>query len=65
MAKKAARQFLELVDIAEACDVSTRTVRRWIARGDLKAVRLSARVLRVEVTEFERFIDRANSSGAA
>ena len=45
--------------------MSTRTVRRWIARGDLKAVRLSARVLRVEVTEFERFIDRANSSGAA
>lgn len=33
-------QMLNIVDVAEACRVSTKTVRRWIQSRDLPASRL-------------------------
>ncbi len=32
--------MLDIVDVAEACRVSEKTVRRWIQAGDLPAARL-------------------------
>ena len=37
--------------------VSTRTVRRYIADGQLDAVRLGRKTLRIKVDSIERFID--------
>lgn len=39
--------YLTAADVAEAVGVSTRTVLRWIDRGDLEAVRLPGGRLRV------------------
>lgn len=32
--------MLDIIDVAEACSVSEKTVRRWIRAGDLPAARL-------------------------
>jgi len=40
--------LLTTEDVAARCGVSARTVRRWIDRGELPAVRLSERLVRVE-----------------
>ncbi len=40
-----------------AVTVSTRTVRRYIAGGQLEAVRLGRKTLRLKVASTERFID--------
>lgn len=42
---------------ADALAVSTRTVRRYIAEGQLDAVRLGRKTLRMKVDSIERFID--------
>jgi len=47
-----------LPDAANVLAVSTRTVRRYIAGGQLEAVRLGRKTLRVKVDSMERFIDR-------
>ena len=41
--------------VAEALDVSPRTVRRWIAKGDLIAHRV-ARVVRVAAADLRTFL---------
>lgn len=40
-----------------ALAVSTRTVRRYIAEGQLEAVRLGRKTIRITVDSIERFID--------
>ena len=51
------RRLVSLPDTAEALAVSTRTVRRYIADGQLEAVRLGRKTLRIKVDSIERFID--------
>jgi excisionase family DNA binding protein len=46
-----------LVSLADALAVSTRTVRRYIAEGQVDAVRLGRKTLRIRVDSIERFID--------
>lgn len=46
-----------LVSLADALAVSTRTVRRYISDGQLDAVRLGRKTLRIKVDSIERFID--------
>ncbi|WAC55018.1 helix-turn-helix transcriptional regulator [Gordonia sp. SL306] len=58
-ASRARTRYLSLQDIAEELGISDRTVRRWIATGQLKAVRPSPRVIRVEASELDRFISAA------
>ncbi len=57
MATTITRRLVSLADAADALAVSTRTVRRYIADGQLEAVRLGRKALRVKVDSIERFID--------
>lgn len=50
-------RLVSLADAADALAVSTRTVRRYIADGQLQAVRLGRKTLRIKVDSIERFID--------
>lgn len=51
------RRLVSLADAADTLAVSTRTVRRYIADGQLDAVRLGRKTLRIKVESIERFID--------
>lgn len=51
------RRLVSLANAADALAVSTRKVRRYIADGQLEAVRLGHRTLRINVDSIERFID--------
>jgi len=52
------QEFLTVGDVAERLRVHPQTVRAWIARGDLGAVRIG-RTLRVRQTELQEMLDRA------
>jgi excisionase family DNA binding protein len=56
MAPKA-RQLVTLCEAAEILAVSVKTVRRYIAVGDLDAVRLGRRTIRVRVESLDELID--------
>lgn len=51
------RRLVSINGAADALAVSTRTVRRYIADGQLDAVRLGRKTLRLKVDSIERFID--------
>ncbi len=48
-------ELLTLVEVAGLCRVSVRSVRRWIAAGELTAHRLGRRI-RISATDLERFL---------
>lgn len=52
-----ARRLISLAQTAEILDVSIKTVRRYIAAGELDAVRLGRRTIRVRVESIDRLID--------
>lgn len=41
-------ELIGLQEAADQCDVSYRTVRRWVAEGRLNAVRVGPRLLKVD-----------------
>lgn len=47
--------LLTITDVAERCRVSTKTVRRWIERGELAAFRLG-RQWRISERDLKRFL---------
>lgn len=51
------RQLVTLCEAAEILAVSTKTVRRYIAAGELDAVRLGRRTIRFKVESLDRLID--------
>ena len=51
------RQLVTLCEAAEILAVSTKTVRRYIAAGELDAVRLGRRTIRIKVESLDRLID--------
>lgn len=51
------RRLVSLADAADALAVSTRTVRRYIAEGQLDAVRLGRKTIRIRIDSIERFVD--------
>lgn len=57
MTSTVTRRLVSLADAAEALSVSPRTVRRYIASGQLEAVRLGRKTLRIKIDSIERFID--------
>ncbi len=57
MAATINNQLVSLKDAADALAVTTRTIRRYIADGQLDAVRLGRKTLRIKVHSLDRFID--------
>ena len=53
--------LLTAAEVADLCRVTKTTVFRWVAAGDLEALRLGARVIRFRRTDLDRFIDAAAS----
>ena len=51
------RRLIFLTEAAEILAVSVKTVRRYIAAGDLDAVRLGRRTIRVRVDSLDELID--------
>lgn len=49
--------LLTVADVAKHCQVSHRTVRRWIAEGHLKVVRLG-RLIRIRRSDFSKFLNQ-------
>jgi len=56
MAAIYSQRLVTLRDAADALAISTRTVRRYISDGQLDAVRLGRKTLRVKVDSIERLI---------
>nr|WP_238555696.1 helix-turn-helix domain-containing protein [Gordonia amicalis] len=46
--------MLSLSQAATLLGVSTRTIRRWIAAGELPAARIGPKLLRIRVEDLER-----------
>ncbi len=46
-------EFVTLADAAERCNVSVRTVRRWIDSGHLRAYRVGPRTIRVVIEDLD------------
>lgn len=58
-ANRRERRHSELIGLQEAanyCDVSYRSIRRWIADGRLNAVRVGPRLLKVDAADLEAFL---------
>ncbi|MHB1063235.1 MAG: helix-turn-helix domain-containing protein [Georgenia sp.] len=53
----AVRRLVSLPGAAEILALSVKTVRRYIAAGELDAVRLGRRTIRVRVDSLDRIID--------
>ena len=51
------RRLISLAEAADTLGVSTKTVRRYIAAGDLDAVRLGRRTIRVKTESIDGLID--------
>ena len=51
-------EFLTVCDVAERLRVPTQTVRSWIVRGELRAIRIS-RTVRIRRADFEDMLERA------
>jgi excisionase family DNA binding protein len=56
-------ELLSVAEVAEKLKLNEQTVRNWIDRGELAAVRLGSRRVRIYASELGRFI--AESSAAA
>ena len=53
----AVRRLVSLPEAAEFLAVSVKTVRRYIAAGELDAVRLGRRTIRIRIDSLDRIID--------
>lgn len=51
------RRLVSLPEAADILGLSVKTVRRYIAAGDLDAVRLGRRTIRIKTDSLDRLID--------
>ncbi len=49
--------FLTVAEVAAILKLNQQTVRNWIDRGDLPAVRVGPRRVRIKREDFERLVD--------
>jgi excisionase family DNA binding protein len=59
----AERQFGKISTAAEMLDVTERTIRNMIARGELTGYRLGSRAIRVDLTELQQVLTRIPTVG--
>lgn len=52
------RTFYTLEEISQMLKVPTRTVKRFISTGKLKAIRVGYKSLRIEKSQYETFLDQ-------
>lgn len=52
-AKSRHPELIGLSEAADRCGVHYRTIRRWIAAGQLKAVRVGPRLLKVDAAQLD------------
>ena len=52
-----ADEFLTVAEVAELLKVNPQTVRNWIDRGELPAVRVGSRRVRVRQSDLDAYID--------
>lgn len=51
------RRLVSLTEAAEILGLSVKTVRRYVAAGDLDAVRLGRRIIRIKTESLDRLIN--------
>jgi excisionase family DNA binding protein len=51
------KRLLSTNRVADICEVSPRTVAKWLRDGELTGVKINSRIWRVEEDELERFVD--------
>jgi excisionase family DNA binding protein len=49
-------RYLPLADAAEYAGVTTKTIRRWIAAGNLTGYRVGPRLIRVKASELDAML---------
>ena len=59
---RARRHLLTMQDAADELNVAKRTVRHYIATGQLSAIRITPRCVRIDPAELDRFVDRRASA---
>ncbi len=57
--------FLTVIEVAEILKVNQQTVRNWIDRGDLPAIRVGRRRVRVRQADFDAFLRRSIGQGTS
>ena len=55
--------YLTVAEIAEQLRLNQQTVRNWIDRGELSAIRVGPRRVRVRASDLQRFIEASSSAG--
>jgi excisionase family DNA binding protein len=67
--KSKPRRFVSVGTAADYCDVTPKTVRRWITEGRLPAYRVGNRLIKVDLADLDalarRIPIRVGDSGAA
>lgn len=56
-------ELLTIEDVAKRLQVSQRSVRRYLADGRMKAVRMSRKIIRVRAEDLETFINEHRNGG--
>jgi excisionase family DNA binding protein len=55
-------EFLTVAEIADQLKLNPQTIRNWIDRGELPAVRLGSRRVRVRSSDLERFVAASSAT---
>ncbi len=58
-------EFLTVAEVASILKLNQQTVRNWIDAGQLPAVRVGQRRVRIKRSDFDRFIEQGYSGGPA
>lgn len=63
MSEKNMKTYLTIAQVAELTQTSAATVRRWIARGELRAYRFGVRNIRIDLADLDKMRKQVNPAG--